>query len=328
MKTFYSKNFAKYSPFFPILMIVILVYGYLLRADIILPTTVSQNQISLWGKFGFSYNFIVANIRVFYNIEFWVSLLSVIAAFFLGMSLIGKTSGLFIATFLGIYPFYVANTYSAQTITLFFFMLYLLFQLQATVHYSRVFSVLAGSFFMLSFICNPICLLLGLVMYIYQAICARNIAVLFNFLLFVGSALVIYIIYTIFISRFPANIVYMPSITDTFSEFGKNFSVFVSAPINYIKNIILPLFTDTLAYPKLYSAKLNAFNYWHYLAIFSSIFGLLYSFVEERARIISIIGIIVLLQAFFMTMDFGFLFFFVILIGSYLIDKVFNDVFC
>lgn len=327
MKTFYSQKLAKYSPFFPILMIIILFVGHSLRTSLVIPA-ITENQISFFGRFGFSQQYILENADLFLGIEFWASLLSVVAAFFLGMSLIGKTSGLFIATFLGLYPYYVANTYTPQTVTLLFFLLFLTFQLQATVNYSKPFSALAGFFFTLSLICNPVCLLLCLVIYIYQAISLRNIAILFNFLCFIGGALISYIIYAIFISRFPENASYIPSIGTTFSEFGKNFNLFLGAPIDYIKNTILPIFTDKLAHPILYTEKLNGFSYWHYLAIFSSIFGLLYSLIESKARIISIIATIVLIQAFFMTIDFGFLFFFVVLIGSYLIDKVFNDVFC
>lgn len=328
MKSFYSKTFAKYSPLFPILMLVLTILGGILRAELSIPQAIASSQIDFWGRFGFSRAFIVGNPGFFYTIEFWVSILSIIAAFFLGMSLIGKTSGLVIATFLAIYPYYVANTYSAETVTIFCFILFLFFQLQATISYSRTFSALSGVFFMLSLICNPVCLALGVIMYIYQAITARNIAVLYNFLLFIGGAFVVYIIYTIFLAFFPNNASFMPSIASTFAEFGKNFGVFISEPINYIKNVILPIFTDTLAHPARYIGKLNNYTYWHYLAIFSSIFGFLYSLIEEKARILTIFSIIILIQSFFMTINFGFLFLFVIMVGSYLIDKVFNDVFC
>ena len=328
MKSFYSKTFAKYSPIFPILMVVLLIYGFILRQDIAVPELISTNQIDFWGRFGFSKNFILGNSNIFYGIEFWISLLSIVGGFFLGMSLIGKTSGLVIATFLGIYPFYVANIYSPDTITIFFFILFLLFQLQATISYSRTFSALAGVFFMLALICNPICAFLGIIMYIYQAICSRNIAVLFNFLLFIGGAFIVYIIYTIFLSFHPDNASFMPSIISTFAEFGNNFKVFCSAPLDYITNNILPIFTNSLAYPATYAGRLNDFTYWHYLAVFSSIFGFLYSLVEEKARILTILSVIVLIQACFMHISFGFLFLFVVMVGSYLIDKVFNDVFC
>ena len=328
MKTFYSKVISKYSPVFPILIGIILIYGYFLRAEVAFPTVVSQGQIDLWGRFGFSKNFILNHINGFYYLEFWLSMLSIIGAFYLGMSLIGKTSGLVITIFLGIYPYYVANVYSAETVAIFCFILFLFFQLQATVSYSRAFSALSGVFFMLALICNPACLILGVIMYIYQAITSRNIAVLYNFLLFLGGALVVYIIYTIFLVFFPNNAAFMPSLGETFAEFCRNFKIFIGSPLNYINNTIIPLFTDTLAHPARYAGSLNSYTYWHYLAIFSSIFGFLYSFIEEKARILTILSIIVLLQAFFMKISFGFLFLFVIMVGSYLIDKVFNDVFC
>ena len=328
MKSFYSKTFAKFSPIFPVLMLVLLIYGFFLRAEIAHPALVSQAQIDIFGRFGFSRSFITNNATFFYNLEFWVSILSILAAFFLGMSLIGKTSGLVIATFLAIYPYYVANVYSPQTITLFCFILFLCFQLQATISYSRAFSALSGLFFMLALICNPACLFLAIISYIFQAIHVRNIAVLFNFLLFVGGAFVAYIIYTIILAIFPNNAAFMPSIFTTFAEFGRNFSIFASAPISYIKTEIIPLFTDTLAYPIYYGGRLNNFTYWHFLAVFSSIFGFLYSFIEEKARLLTILSIVVLIQTFFMAIDFGFLFLFVIIVGSYLIDKIFNDVFC
>ena len=102
----------------------------------------------------------------------------------------------------------------------------------------------------------------------------------------------------------------------------------VKSSYDYIKNTIAPLFKETLAYPAVYTEELNKFTYWHYLAIFSSIFGFLYSLIEEKARILTMLSVIVLIQAFFMTVNFVFLFLFVVMVGSYLIDKVFNDVFC
>ncbi|MBE5812389.1 MAG: hypothetical protein E7314_01885 [Clostridiales bacterium] len=328
MKSFYSKTFAKYSPVFPILMLILLIYGYFLRAEIIPSAIISQSQIDLFGRFGFSRNFILQNSSFFYNLEFWVSMLSIIFAFFLGMSLIGKTAGLVLATFLTLYPYYIANVYSPETITVFCFIVFLAFQLQATISYSRLFSALAGGFFMLSLICNPACLLLGIIAYIYQAINSRNIGVLYNFLLFIGGAFVVYIIYVLFLAFFPNNASFMPSIFTTFSEFGKNFNAFISSPISYIQNTILPLFTKTLAHPIRYGGNLNNYTYWHYLAVFSSIFGFLYSFIEEKARILTTLSLIVLVQAFFMHISFGFLFLFVIIMGAYLIDKIFKDVFC
>lgn len=328
MKTFYSKTFAKYSPFFPILMIVLLVYGYFLRKSIAVPDVLSAGQIDFYSRFGFSTAFINENMKIFFNIEFWISLLSILAGFFLGMSLIGKTSGLVIATFLTLYPHYVANMYSIETVTIFFFILFLFFQLQATISYSKVFSAFAGIFFMIALICNPICLILGIVVYIYQAIDSRNIAVLFNFLLFMGGILLVYIIFSILSATLNNDFSIFASISSTFSEFGKNLEIFKAGPWDYIKNIITPIFTDTLAYPRQYVEELQRFTYWHYLAIFSSIFGLLYSLIEEKARILTIITVIILIQAFFMPISFGVLFLFVVMLGSYLIDKVFHDVFC
>lgn len=328
MKTFYSKAFAKYSPLFPILLLGIIIYAWVLKLNVMPPEIISQANINLFQKFGFSSNYIIENAKLFYDIEFVASLLSIVAAFFLGMSLIGKTSGLVIATFMGLYPYYIASTYSAETITIFFFILFLFFQLQATINYSKVFSAFAGVFFMLSIMCNPICLFLGLIMYIYQAISSRNIAVLYNFLLFVGGALLVFIIYAIFLSVFGIETTLPKIISTAFSEFGQNFGIFKSAPLDYIKTIISPLFTETLAYPAVYTETINKFSYLHYLAVFSAIFGLLYSLVEQKARILTIISLIVLIQAFFMTISFGFLFLFVIILGSYLIDKIFHDVFC
>jgi hypothetical protein len=69
MKSFYSKTFAKYSPFFPILMIVLLVYGYLLRQDIALPTSMSSQQIDFWGRFGYSQTFLLENASTFFFLE-------------------------------------------------------------------------------------------------------------------------------------------------------------------------------------------------------------------------------------------------------------------
>ena len=328
MKSIYSKTFAKYSPLFPVLLIALLVYGYILRSNITVPEIMPSTQIDFWGRFGFSKNFLLENSNLFFSVEFWISLLSIAAGFFLGMSLIGKTSGLVIATFLGIYPYYIANMYSTETISIFFFILFLFFQLQATINYSKPLSAFAGVFFMLAIICNPMYLFLGVITYIYQAIASRNIAVLYNFLLFIGGALIVYIIYTIFLSFHPDNASFMTSIATTFNEFNRNFKIFTSGPLDYIKNNIMPLFKETLAYPAVYSESLNKFTYWHYLAIFSSIFGFLYSLIEEKARILTILSAIILIQAFFMSVNFGFLFLFVVMVGSYLIDKVFNDVFC
>lgn len=328
MRSFYSKAFAKYSPLFPVLLVGLLIYGYILRTDISVPEIMTANQIEFWSKFGFTQTFMTENPKFFFSLEFWASILSIAGGFFLGMSLIGKTSGSVISIFLTVYPYYIVNTYSPNTITLFFFILFLFFQLQATVGYSKILSAFAGIFFMLSLMCNPVCLPLGVIMYIYQAICARNIGVLYNFLLFLGGATFVYLGYTVILAYYPDTPSFIPAISAAFSEFSNNFNIFTSAPFDYFKNTILPLFTETLAYPAQYAGKLNDFTYWHYLGVFSSIFGLLYSLVEEKARVLTIISLIVLIQAFFMPINFGFLFLFVIIVGSYLIDKVFHDVFC
>jgi hypothetical protein len=57
-------------------------------------------------------------------------------------------------------------------------------------------------------------------MYIYQAIDSRNIAVLYNFLLFLGGALLTYIIYSICLTFSPSTVSFVPSISNTFAEFG------------------------------------------------------------------------------------------------------------
>jgi hypothetical protein len=328
MKSFYSKTFAKYSPFFPILMTLILIYGFVLRKDVAIPTVMSTAEIDLLGRFGFSSNFINTHASIIFNIEFWISLLSILAAFFLGMSLLGKTCGLFVAAFLGLYPYYVANIYSEETITIFFFILFLFFQLQATINHSKLFSALSGGFFILALICNPTCLLLGVVTYAYQAIAARDIVVLYNFLLFVLGGLIIFIIYSIFSIFYPHNIEMFAAIGDTFVEFGRNFELFKSDMGGYIQNTIVPIFTEKLAHPVKYPMLSNSWSYLHYSAIISSILGILYAIIEEKARILAILSLIVILQSFFMPISFGFMFLFVILMGSYQIDKVFNDVFC
>lgn len=327
-KSIYSKLFSNYSPFFPILLVAIIIYSVFLRSDILKPVMVLNDQIQIWSKFGFSHNFITSNIQAFYNIEFFVSLLSIILVFILGTSLIGKTAGLFMSAFIGLYPYYIVNTFSAETISLFFFILYLTFLFQASTKYSKLFSVFSGISFMIAFICNPVCLFLGLVIYAYQAVCIRNIAVLYNFLAFIGGAFIPYIIYMIFISRLPGNAQYIPAFSSIFTEFMINFNQFLATPWQYTKDVIIPLFTQTLAYPASYSAELKHLYYWHYAAVFSSVLGLLYSLIDEKARIITIMAIIILIEAFFMPINFGLLFLFVILIGSYLIDRTFNDVFC
>ena len=256
-KTIYSKLFSKYSPFFPILLIAIVIYSFFLRSDVARPTIVSLDQIQLWSKFGFSRNFIIQNIQAFFNIEFFISLFSIVLVFILGMSLIGKTAGLFMSAFIGLYPYYIVNTFSAETISLFFFILYLTFLFQASTKYSKLFSVFSGISFMIAFICNPVCLFLGLVIYAYQAICIRNIAVLYNFLAFIAGAFIPYIIYMLFISLLPENAQYIPAFSDVFAKFMINFNQFLDTPWQYTKDVIIPLFTQTLAYPASYSAELK-----------------------------------------------------------------------
>ena len=50
MKSIYSKTFAKYSPLFPVLLIALLIYGYILRSSIAVPEIMSTAQIDFWGR--------------------------------------------------------------------------------------------------------------------------------------------------------------------------------------------------------------------------------------------------------------------------------------
>ena len=111
-------------------------------------------------------------------------------------------------------------------------------------------------------------------------------------------------------------------IADSIDALINGIKVFFSNPASYVTDIIWPYiktFADPLATGK--------YSYLHYFIVTLSILGVLYSLVHENVRILSILLIFILLQAFFMPYESVIIFMFLILLASFMVDKVVKDVF-
>jgi len=327
MRSFYQKTFAKYSPFFLVFMALVLLGSYSIRAKVSVPLYSIDTHANFLSKFFIPQTLVTANPELYFKFELILSVGILILAFFLGKLIAGKTEGLFIATFIGFYPYFATTCYSTSTYFILFFMLYLFFQLKACFSLLKRWAILAGVFFTLSVIANPACLFLGLVPYIYYALKARNIAILYNFLFFLLGILIALSPFMLYVLLTNKGFSYIIPFASTFSEFNANFASFTSHPLNYFVNTIIPIFTDILGKPNYYGT-LNSYSYLHYIIITLSILGFLYSFIEERIRVVFLIFLVILIQSFFMSINFGLLFMLIIFIGAYMVDKVVHDVFC
>lgn len=327
MKSFYRKIFANYSPFFMIFMILILLGSFSIRNTLEIPTATIGTHAEFLSKFGIPKTLITAKPEIYFTVELIISIAMLILAYFLGKQIAGKTEGLFIAAFMGFYPYFTANCYNISNYFWLLFLLYLFFQLKSSFTLYKKWAILAGVFFTLSVIANPICLFLGLIPYIYYFIKARNIAILYNFLFFLLGILIALSPFMLYVLLNNKGFSYIIPFKATFNPFASNFKMFLENPLNYFQNSILPFITQTLASPSYYNG-LNSYSYLHYIIITLSILGMLYSFIEEKIRVIFFIFLALLIQAFFMPINFGLLFILIIFIGSYMIDKVIHDVFC
>ena len=327
MKNFYKKMFANYSPLFLLFMGLIILGSFSIRSTVEVPISTIGTHAEFLSQFGIPKTLITAKPEIYFNVELLISVAMLILAFFLGKQIAGKTEGLFIAAFMGFYPYFTSNCYSISNYFWLLFMLYLLFQLKSCFTLYKKWAIFSGVFFTLSVIANPICLFLGLVPYIYYFIKSRNIAILYNFLFFLLGILIALSPFMLYVLLNDKGFSYILPFRATFSPFAKNFGIFLDGPLDYLKNNILPVITITLAKPSYYG-ELNSYSYLHYIIITLSILGILYTFIEEKIRVVFFIFLAFLIQAFFMPVNFGLLFMFIIFIGSYMVDKVVHDVFC
>jgi len=327
MRNIYQKLFAENSPFFVILMILIVFGSCSIRTKVDVPINSINTHAEFLNQFGIPESLITANPEVYFKIELILHLAMLVLAYFLGRQMVGKTEGLFIAAFMGFYPYFTANCYSISNYFWIFFMLYLFFQLRALFTLYKKWALFAGIFFVLAVICNPVCLFLALVPYIYYFIKAKNIAILHNLLFFLLGALIALSPFMLYVLITGKSFSYIIPFASTFRPFATNFDIFLSNPLNYFTDSIVPFFTLTIAHPNLLYS-LNPYAYLHYIIITLSTLGVLYSFIEERIRVVFLIFLAFLIQAFFMPVNFGLLFMLIIFMASYMIDKVFHDVFC
>jgi len=324
MRNFYQKMFANYSPLFLVFMILISLGSYSIRNQVEIPTNSIGAHANFLSHFFIPESLVTASPVAYFTIELFISIAIIIAAYFVGKQIAGKTAGTIAAAFIGFYPYFTANCYSISNYFWLFFMLYLFFQLRSLFTLYKKWAVFAGIFFTLSVIANPVCLFLGLVPYIYYFIKAKNIAVLYNFLFFLLGILIALSPFMLYVLLNNKGFSYIIPFTSTFKPFVNNFNLFLANPINYFIDSIIPFINNTLAHP-VYN---TSYSYLHYIIITLSILGTLYALIEEKIRVIFLVSLVLLIQAFFMTVNFGLLFIFIIFMGSYMVDKVIHDVFC
>lgn len=324
MKNIYRKLFVNYSPLFLFFMILVVWGSYNVRTPITVPTASIGSHAQFLSKFAIPESLVTASPNVYFKIELLISLGILVLAYFLGKLIAGKTEGLFIAIFMGFYPYFSSNCYSVSNYFLLFFMLYLLFQLKSLFTLYKKWAILAGVFYILAVIANPVCLFVPLIPYIYYAIKSKNIIILYNFLFFLIGALIALSPFMLYVLLNNKGFSYIIPFESTFSPFVKNFNLFIANPLNYFLDSIIPFIKNTLAYPS-YN---NAYSYLHYIIITLSILGILYAFIEEKIRVVFLTFLMVFIQALFMPMNFGLLFLFITFMASYMIEKVFHDVFC
>jgi hypothetical protein len=326
MKNFYSKTFTQVSPIYFIIMIFIAFCGGKLRSQIAPPISEASTHANFLTKFGLSKLFILNNINSFFLIELIVSIALIVMAYFMCKFLIGKIAGLFSAIFVAFYPYFIINCYDTSVFFLLFFMLYLMFQGIALSTMLKKYNIFVGIFFTLAVIANPACIILGIIPYLYSFIKVKNIAVLYNFIFFLLGIFIVSLLFAIYTAI--NNISFLDSLllADTFSPFKINLVSFSVNPLLYITSTILPFLSNNIAHPAKEFIS-QPYSYLHYILITLSAMGALYSLVEDKIRFIAILLLFILIQALFMPLNFGYIFMLIIVIATYMIDKVFNDVF-
>lgn len=321
MGSYYNKNFAINSPIFFVLMLGALFLGVVFRQSVDFPTILPASHILSLSKFGLSSSFITSATTFFCWVELILSLLTILALFFLGQNMVGKTAGICAAFTFAVYPFFVQNTYSLNIFLLFSFILYLLFMYIGIQSMSKLWNFISGVFFIIACIMEPALLLLGLLPYIYFLIKQKHIATLNSFLFFLLGIILMLGFFTL-VAIAKGNLYNLVPLSDSFSALISGIKAFFSNPINYITQTIWSNLRDTFAYPKV----AGDYSYLHYFIVTLTILGVLYSFINENIRILAILLVFMLLQFFFMPFEYIIIFTVFILIASFMVDKVVKDV--
>jgi len=320
MGNYYNKNFAINSPISFILLLGTLFLGVVFRQNIDFPSVLPASHIVSLSKFGLTPNFIASATTFFCWVELILTILAIVALFFLGQHMMGKTAGICAAFTFAVYPFFVQNTYSINIFLLFSFVLYLLFMYIGIHSMSKLWNFVSGIFFMISCIMEPALLILGLLPYIYFLIKQKHIATLNSFLFFLLGIILMLGFFTLMAIK-DGTLYNLIPLSDSFEALVNGLKAFFTNPINYITNTIWPEL-QKFAYPR----NAGQYSYLHYFIITLSILGVLYSFINENIRILSILLIFMLLQYFFMPYEYVMIFILLVLLASFMVDKVVKDV--
>jgi len=322
MADFYKKNFAINSPIFLFLLIGTLVLGFIFRYNISAPASLPSAHIQILSRFGLTVNFISSSTKFFCLLEFILSLCTILALYFLGQHMVGKTAGISAAFIFAVYPYFITRMYSINIFLIFSLVMYLLFMYIGVHSMSKIWNFISGIFFMIVCIVEPSIIILGVLPYIYFLIKQKHVAVLNSFLFFLLGIILMLGLFTL-VASLKGNLANFMPLHDSFTSLINGFKAFFSHPIIYITETIWPYLKNTFAYP-LVSGN---YSYLHYIIITLSILGALYSFIHENVRILSILLVVMLLQSFFMPYEYVIIFIMLIMLASFMIDKVVKDVF-
>lgn len=322
MSNFYRKNFAINSPIIIILLIGTLVLGFISRQAIPMPEVLPASHVETLARFGMTSNFILSASTFFFYIEFILSMATILIVFFLGQNMVGKTAGIFAAFTFAVYPYFVTKLYEINIFVIFSFVMYLLFMYVGANSMSKFWNFIAGIFFTIVCIVEPPIIILGLVPYIYFLIKSKHSAVLNSFLFFLIGVILMLGTFTLIASLKGSLENFMP-LAQSFGTWFSGIKSFFSHPINHTTNIVWPYLRDTFAYPMVS----GNYSYLHYFIVTLSILGVLYSFIHENIRILSILLVFILLEAFFMPYEYAIILTVLILLASFMVDKVIKDVF-
>ena len=322
MGNFYRKNFVINSPIMIVLLLGTLFLGFIFRQGIVMPEVLPASHVQVLSRFGLSSNFIVSSSKFFFFVEFILSILTILVLYFLGQNMVGKTAGICAAFTFAVYPYFVSGLYSINIFLIFSFAMYLLFMYIGVHSMSKFWNFISGIFFMVVCIVEPSIIILGLIPYIYFLIKQKHVAVLNSFLFFLLGVIMMLGLFTL-VASLKGNLANFMPLADSFGSLANGIKAFFSNPASYTTDTIWPYLKNTFAYPIVG----GDYSYLHYFIVTLSILGVLYSFIHENVRILSILLIFILLQAFFMPYEYAIIFMILILLASFMVDKVIKDVF-
>lgn len=322
MGNYYKKSFYINSPIFIVLLIGTLILGFLFRQNITMPSVLPASHVQVLSRFGLAPSFIRSATPFFCWVEFALSLGTIIALYFLGQNMVGKTAGICAAFTFAVYPYFVSRLYTSNIFLIFSFAMYLLFMYVGIHSMSKIWNFISGIFFMIVCIIEPSIIILGILPYIYFLLKQKHVAVLNSFLFFLLGVILMLGLFTLIASLKGTLANFMP-ISSSISALVAGVKAFFNNPVSYSTETIWPYLKNTFAYPLVS----GTYSYLHYIIITLSVLGLLYSFVNENVRILAILLIVMLLQAFFMPYEYVIIFMILMLLASFMIDKVIKDVF-